>query len=500
MLLRNTLLHLPAQIVGPLAQLIAMIVWTHVVDEPTLGVITLVTATHELMQIVFLAWWSQYALRFLGRYHDNGDISRFHRTENTVLLASCAVQGLVVLAVLFRVIAPDAGPSLAVACAAYVITRTLNLYFAERARAQHQVGVYTIQQVVGPLFGFLIGLALVKLVGRSAEWPLAGYAIAQLLAAVIVLPWIGCGRGIWPLDRDIVNHALRYGIPLVIGGVLGWIGLNASRFVINDAMGVAAAGLFAVGYGLGQRAATFAAMLVTAAAFPLAVKSMERHGSKVAMQQLADNSALLIAILAPSIVGIFVLRNEIVQLTIARPFQEVTLAVLPLSMLAGSIRSLRAHFVDQTFLLHNRTGLLAIVAAVDAAATLALSFVFVHKWGLTGGAIATVVAATAAAGVSAAIAFSKFDLRLPLEHLVPVVVATAAMAAVLKMLPAAPSLPVVTFHVALGAATYVVTLAPFYAPVLFRRLRLRQRGSEADAQISATLGDNSRGSRMSTFR
>ena len=479
MLLKTTLLYLPAQIIGPFAQLVAMIVWTHLVDEPTLGVITLVTATHELMQIVFLAWWSQYALRFLGRYHDNNDASRFYQTENTVLLASCLLQSTVVLIVLFRVIAPDANTGLAIATIAYVATRTLNLYCGERARARHQVGVYTIQQVVGPLFGFLIGLVLIKLIGRSAEWPLAGYAIAQFIAAIIVLPWIGCGRGLGRFDREIVDHALRYGLPLIVGGALGWIGLNASRFVVNEAMGVAAAGLFAVGYGLGQRAATFAAMLVTAAAFPLAVKSMERYGSRVAMRQLADNSALLIAILAPSIVGIFVLRNEIVQLTIARPFQEVTLAILPLSMLAGSIRSLRAHFVDQTFLLHNRTGLLAIVAAVDAATTLVLSFVFVHRWGLTGGAMATVAAASTAAVVSLAIAVSKFDLRLPLDHLVPIAVATAVMAAVLTLLPAASSLLFVALHIALGAAAYIATLVPFYAPFLFRQFRLRQRSSEA---------------------
>jgi O-antigen/teichoic acid export membrane protein len=478
MLLKNTLLYLPAQVIGPLAQLVAMIVWTHLVDEPTLGVITLVTATHELMQIVFLAWWSQYALRFLGRYRDDKDAARFHRTENAVLFVSCVLQSGVVLIILFRVIAPEAGTSLAAATVAYVATRTLNLYFGERARARHQVAVYTIQQIVGPLFGFLIGLLLIRLVGRSAEWPLAGYAIAQLAAALVVLPWIGCGRGLWPLDREIVDHALRYGIPLIVGGALGWIGLNASRFVVNEAMGVAAAGLFAVGYGLGQRAAAFAAMLVTAAAFPLAVRSMERHGSRIAMQQLADNSALLLAILAPSITGVFVLRHEIVQLTIARPFQDVTLAILPLSMLAGSIRSLRAHFVDQTFLLHNRTRLLAIVAAVDAAATLALSFVFVHRWGLTGGVMATVVAATLAATVSLAIALAKFDLRLPLDHLVPITVATAAMSAVLKLLPAAPSLLAVGLHIMLGAAIYVVTLAPFYAPLLLRQFRLRQRGSE----------------------
>jgi O-antigen/teichoic acid export membrane protein len=479
MLLRNTLLYLPAQIVGPLAQLVAMIVWTHVVDEPTLGVITLVTATHELLQIAFLAWWSQYALRFLGRHHDEGNAARFYRTENAVLLASCAVQSLLVLVMLFTVIAPDADSRLVIATVAYVITRTLNLYIGERARVRHQIGVYTIQVTLGPALGFVIGLVLIQLIDRSAEWPLAGYAIAQLAAAAIVLPRLGCGRGLWPLDRDIISHALHYGSPLIIGGALGWVGLNASRFVVNEMLGVAAAGLFAVGYGLGQRAATFAAMLVTAAAFPIAVKSMERHGSKVAMRQLADNSALLIAILAPCVTGIFMLRVELVRLLIAPAFQSVTLAILPLSVLAGSIRSLRAHFVDQTFLLHNRTGLLAIVAAIDAVVTVLLSYIFVHYWGLSGAAGAPVLAALVAAIASFMIAFSRFGLTLPLEHLVPLVTATAVMAALLKMLPEALSMLALTGHVLLGGTIYLGALGVFYAPSLFKMMKLRQQQPES---------------------
>jgi O-antigen/teichoic acid export membrane protein len=478
MLLRHTLLYLPAQIVGPLFQLIAMIVWTHVVDEHTLGVITLVTATHELLQIAFLTWWSQYALRFFGRYQEQGEVQRFYRTENAVLLASVIIQSVIIAAILFLVIAPDANTGLLIATIGYVITRTLNLYIGERARVRHQIGVYSIQQVVGPAAGFVVGLILIKLLGQSAQWPLAGYAVAQLVAAVIVLPRIGYGCSFWPLDREIVDHALHYGIPIVIGGALGWVGLNASRFIVNDMLGVAAAGLFAVGYGLGQRAAAVAAMLVTAAAFPLAVKSMEQSGSKVAMRQLSDNSALLIAILAPSITGIFILRAEIVHLLIAAPFQKVTLAVLPLSVLAGSIRALRAHFVDQTFLLHNRTRLMIVVATIDATVTVALSLIFIRYWGLVGAAGATVLAAIAAAFVSFAIAFTKFGLTLPFNHLIPVAIANTAMAALLIHLAQAPSLIVLSLHVAAGAAVYVALLALLYAGPLLRMFRLRQQQSE----------------------
>ncbi|MDB5514119.1 MAG: polysaccharide biosynthesis protein [Tardiphaga sp.] len=475
MLLRHTLLYLPAQIIGPLFQLIAMIVWTHVVDEPTLGVITLVTATHELLQIGFLAWWSQYALRFFGRYQDENDAQRFYRTENAVLAVSVMVQSLAVTGVLLLIIAPDASIGLLAAAVAYVMTRSLNLYIAERARVRHQIWIYSVQQIVGPSAGFIVGLILIRLCGQSAEWPLAGYAVAQLLAAVIVLPKLGHGRRFWPIDREIVRHALRYGIPLIIGGGLGWIGLNASRFIVNDVLGVAAAGLFAVGYGLGQRAAAVVAMLVTAAAFPLAVKSMEQSGSKAAMRQLADNSALLIALLAPSIAGIFMLRAEIVHLLIASPFQQVTLAILPLSVLAGSIRNLRAHFGDQVFLLHNRTRLMIVVSAIDSTMTVLLTAICLRYWGLAGAAGATVMAAAAAATVSFAIGFAKFNLTLPVGHLARIALATIAMAALLNRMPEAATFVMLALHIAAGAAVYVAVLALLYAPTLFKRLHPRQQ-------------------------
>lgn len=477
MLLKRTILYLPAQIVGPLFQLVAMIVWTHVVNDHTLGVITLITATHELLQIGFLAWWSQYALRFFGRYQGHDDAERFYRTENVVILLSLVLQSIAMICVLLTVIATETNPTLLTATVAYVISRSLNLYIAERARVRHQIGIYSIQQIVGPAIGFLIGLLLIKTISPAPEWPLLGYAVAQIFAALIVLPKVGYSRRIWPIDRDIIRHAINYGIPLIIGGALGWVGLNASRFVVNDMLGVAAAGLFAVGYGLGQRAAAVAAMLVTAAAFPLAVKSMEQDGSQAAMRQLADNGALLLGILAPSIAGIFLLRAEIVHLLIAAPFQAVTLAILPLSVLAGSIRNIRAHFGDQVFLLHSRTRLMVVVSGIDATVTIIASLICIHLWGLVGAATATVISAIAAALVSFALGFTRFGLTLPWAHLARIALATLSMAILLARLPEARSYTMLAAHIAAGAALYVATIAILYAPTLIRMIRRQPRFS-----------------------
>jgi O-antigen/teichoic acid export membrane protein len=477
MLIRHTLLYMPAQLVGPLFQLIAMIAWTHLVDEHTLGLVTLITATHELLQIGFISWWSQYALRVVDGIRDDATVARFQRTENMVLLASVIAQGVAAAIILLTLIAPDASNALIAATLGYVATRSLNVYLGERARAQQQIGIYTIQQISGPAIGFFIGLALIALIGPDAEWPLMGYAVAQLGAALVVLPRVGLGTRLWPVDRIILRHAVRYGVPIVLGGALGWIGLNASRFIISHLLGIAAAGLFAVGYGLGQRAAAVAAMLVNAAAFPLAVRRMEEHGSKAALAQLSENGALLAALLAPSVVGIFMLRVPLVELLIAQPFRDATLAVLPIAVLAGALRNFRAHFCDQVFLLQKQTWFLIAVAGIDAAVGIAAGVALVTTWGIAGGAAASVASALAAMTVSVACGMLVYGLRLPIWHLLRIGGATTAMAAVLALLSTGTGVVGLVLAILLGAVVYVAAMSLLYSPLILTALRARQRSA-----------------------
>jgi O-antigen/teichoic acid export membrane protein len=170
---------------------------------------------------------------------------------------------------------------------------------------------------------------------------------------------------------------------------------------------------------------------------------------------------------------------EIVHLLIAPPFQQVTLAILPLATLAGAIRNLRAHFGDQAFLLHNRTRWMMAIAAIDASMTVVLSVLFLPRWGLAGVAGATAVAALVAAMVSFAIGFSRFGLSLPVGHLLRIALATIAMSALLRGFPEARTMTVLAAHVAAGAAAYFAALALLYAPSLARMLRPRPQHSGA---------------------
>jgi peptidoglycan biosynthesis protein MviN/MurJ (putative lipid II flippase) len=119
------------------------------------------------------------------------------------------------------------------------------------------------------------------------------------------------------------------------------------------------------------------------------------------------------------------------------------------------------------------------IAAIDASTTVVLSALFLPRWGLTGVAGATVLAALAAASVSFSIGFTRFGLRLPVGHLVRIALATIAMAALLRIFPEARTLAGFAAHVAAGAAVYFGALALLYAPSLVRILRPRPQHSGA---------------------
>ena len=140
----------------------------------------------------------------------------------------------------------------------------------------------------------------------------------------------------------------------------------------------------------------------------------------------------------------------------------MTLAILPLSTLAGAIRNLRAHFGDQVFLLHNRTRWMIAVAAIDATVTVVSASLAMRYWGLAGAAGATVAGRLAAATVSFTIGFSKFGLTLPIGHLIRIALATdrngrPAQAISRKRRPSI----VLVAHIAAGAASYTLQRLPF---------------------------------------
>ena len=377
-------------------------------------------------------------------------------------------------------------PLMLAVTATFMVTRSTTAHLIERARARGQILVYTIGQSVGPVLGFGLAWLIVSQISATPEGALAGLALAQAGGLAWLWRAMGLGISVAVPERAILLRALAYGVPLIGAGAIGWISLNGIRVVVEHYRGVEAVGLISVGWGLGQRLASVVAMLVTAAAFPLAVKRFQSGARAEALEQLSDSGALLLALLAPSSVGILMLTPEAVDLMIAEPFRAVTMSVLPLAAIAGTVRNLRVHFGDQVFLLYERTQLMVLINIVESVSLVVLCALGLQLGGFAGATAGCLAGSAIGALFGFGLAGVKFGFRFPFAHAGRILLATGFMALVLA-LPQWPGLAPgelarLILKIAAGALVYGAALILLYPQLAALALRkLRPAPAKADA-------------------
>jgi O-antigen/teichoic acid export membrane protein len=429
MILRQTLLYLPAQLVGPLFQFVAVLAWTHWLLPTDYGLIALIFALQELAFTLCMSWWTHYTIRYLPGLPDRG---AYARSEFTMLALAAAGQVPVVLTALWLT-SHLGSADLLLATIAFTVSRALNTHLGERARALGDVATYTIVQMAGPVLGFGLGLALMP-VWHGAAAVLTGFAIVQV-AILPLLAWrldlrLRLHR---PIDRALLRAALRYGGPLLAAGGFGWICLNGIRLVVEHIDGLAQVGLLSVGWNLGQRLIAVAAMLVTAAAFPLAVGETAQRGAEAGVAYIGRTAPLIIGILMPATIGLVIVSEPLTRSFVGAEFQAATLIVLPLATIGAAIRNLRMHTVDQVFMIAERPGFLLVLNIIEAAATTVLSIVGLLLGGLGGACLGVVVATALSALYGLAVARFRHGFSISIEPVIRITAAAGIMAGIVLL-------------------------------------------------------------------
>jgi O-antigen/teichoic acid export membrane protein len=475
MLIRHTFLYLPAQLIGPFVQFVAALVWTHFMAPDVYGVLTFIFAAQDLAFVFSLSWWSQYTLRYFALLSP-AERQPYRAAEAAVLASTSLIQAAVAF---FALIVLRVEPTfvLAFAAIAFTVTRCIAQHLSERARSEHRIFDYTVGQTVGPVAGFGIALLAVIGIAPAPEWALLGYASAQAVALIWLWRRLHVASVSWPLPRDIIRTALSFGFPIVIAGAIGWISLNGIRVVVEHAAGATALGLVAVGWGLGQRFTGVAATLVSAASFPLAVKSFASGSRAEAFRQLAQGGVLLIALVVPAAAGLCLLTRPFVELTVSRSFQEATMIILPLATIAGGIRNIRIHFADQVLILMERIDVGIAINLVEAVCVIAGAWIGLQLGGLAGAVEGCLVASAIGAVLCFAYIGRQFGFPLPWANTARVFLATAIMVAALMLVPWASLRIGPAAHIALasvlGAFVYAIALAslnPEFARLGWRQL------------------------------
>jgi O-antigen/teichoic acid export membrane protein len=356
------------------------------------------------------------------------------------------------------------------ACA-FTVTRSLLNFLSERARREAAIGAYSAVQVAGPLGGLGLVLVLMALDAATPARVLGAFALMQGVVGVAVAARFGLLVRPRRLDHAVLREARRFGAPVVLAHSLSWLGGNVIRFVVHHGAGAAALGLMSVGWGLATRLSGVAAMVVAAAAYPLAVRTMEAGDPDGARRQMADNSALLLALLAPAGLGFWALAPGFVPALVAAEYQAMTLQILPWALLGACVRNLRLHGWDQMYLLFEAPRDMVWLDVIESV-VMFLAAVIGLWWDGVAGAVAVSAWAICALAVLDALWLRRrFGLVLPLGVYARVLLAAAAMAGLLLGAQALgwqarPQAAPLALAAAAGAGVYALALA-----LLFPRQR-----------------------------
>ena len=462
MLLKHTILYLPAQLLGPLTQFLSVIVWTHWLAPREFGALMLVTVTHELVFSATMTGFSLYAVRHIPDRQDHDKRLDFYNSEAAMLALSSLFSMLAAFVLLYLVL--DTPPSLLMlgATIVFFVSRSVNLHLADRVRADEQIGNYTLLQTIGPLAGFALGMIFMALFEATPRAIITGYALAQILSIVIVLPRAGYSLDIGRANRQMSKQSFHYGLPIMAGGWLSWFSDNGIRFIVKYGLGLSAVGLLSVPWGLGQRSAAFTANLVNAAAFPLAVKKMKEGSREGAMEQLAMNGALLFGVLTPTVAGVWAINELMVKALIDDRFQDITIELLPLAVLAGGLRFFRAHYPDQIFLLDGNTSRFLRIDITEAVSVLVFCSLGLWQAGLYGAVAGATLGGLVGMLVSFYYAHKAGGFHIMWEHFSRIALACVAMVLVLKMVALPVSIIGLITAILLGGTIFTLVLTPFY--------------------------------------
>ncbi|MCA0399965.1 MAG: polysaccharide biosynthesis C-terminal domain-containing protein [Proteobacteria bacterium] len=482
MLIRQTLAYLPAQLLGPLVQFATAIVLTHFLNAAEYGVTMLVFASQELIYILCLAWWTTYMMRYAGAFADGEAKTRFAQTERGVLLATAIFQMVGTLGVV-AISVPQASAFFFASAVFFILSRSYLHFLADQARKAEAILDYSLLQIAAPLLGLALAFAAYLRFDPTPEHILSLFALAQAGVGLVAGHRLGKLPRWGMIDRPILKAALAFGYPVVLSSAFGWLATNGIRFVIQSMLGAAALGLLSVGWWLAQRLTTVAAMLVTAAAYPLAVRAFESGDREAALRQLSDNSALLLAMIVPATFGVIAINEPMTKLLVASEYHAATIAILPWALTGAAIRSFRAHSWDQLYLLFEAPYPMLVVEVVEALVTLAAAAWGAYSGGILGAVIGTTLACAVVTAGDYLYLHLRYAIRAPFWQFARILVAGAGMYLALLALPGLglaieARWPSILLAILIGGVLYAAAMAmlfPLMAREAFRYVSLRLR-------------------------
>jgi len=426
--------YLPAQIVQGVVGFLTIVVFTRLLSPEDFGHYALAFSVTTLAHTATFSWLEASMARFWAAERTPGGLAThfasLYRTSFAVIAVFVPVAAVVVwLLPLTPALKLAVGFGLAGAP-----IRNLAKLAQERFRASGEVSRAAAVDVGVAVLGFLVGAGF-ALAGAGAASPMLGLMIAPLFALPFILPGELRQTTGGVVDRARLKAYAAYGYPIAASLTLALVLASTDRFLLAAFMDAAAVGAYHASYSLANRTLDVMFIWLGAAGAPAMVMALERGGRKALHQTALEQGSTLILIGLPAAVGLALVARPMAELMIGEPLRAAATLVTPWIAASAFLSGMIAYYFGFGFTLGKKTGLLLVTMAIPAVCNIGLNLILIPRMGVVGAAIST--ALSFAIGLIACLLLSRRAIALPMpwDSLIRCGLASAAMAAVVALLP-----------------------------------------------------------------
>jgi len=291
----------------------------------------------------------------------------------------------------------------------------------------------------------MLGLNLLFLIGLG--WGVFGLLLGSMLAhgafAILLMALVVREVG-WGFDGRLLLGMLRYGLPYVPGG-LGMFVLNfADRFFLQHYAGLAAVGLYSLGYKFGMLVHMMLADPFLAIWGP---RRFELARQPDAPRVFSAIFTYFILAEVSFVLGLSVLGREAFQV-LTGPAFRAAYHFIPVVALGYIL--LGAYFnVQVGILLHRRTAYIPLIVAASAATNILLNALLIPYLGAWGAAWATLVAFLVMGAINFRVSNRLFPVPYEWHRLAKILACAGTVYAASLLVPATTWLTSVVIKLAL---------------------------------------------------
>jgi len=408
----NVISYFLAGAVPRLAMFVILFVLARRLSIKETGLFVLVTTIGEVLEMIFGNW-----LRVFIQSREAGQGKLRSLRGGRIVGLALAMYTLAALAILpvAWIVAEERIAAFALAVFAYVTAFALLRLVLAVQQVTHNHALFTRIELARGILIMLTVVAATMVPGATFVGPALALSGTTLLAG-LAGAWFGRAQMARPrLVRKGLATARRFGLPIVADTTLSFIVIYFERFVLNEVLGPASVGVYAIAYALGRQPVDFIAGPMNTMTVPMLFAARARQGDAVARSMQSGFSITLFVLCAGALTGTALLAEPVAALFVKPELQADTARLMPIIALAACFVVFKTFLYDNLFFMLGRNGLK--LASILPAAVLGagLGIVLIRQFGLIGAAVAA--AGSAALALCASIVATRSFFRFPLPWL-----------------------------------------------------------------------------------